>query len=438
MGYVVLHLDKSPGNETPMSAHIERTIIPPNCNPKLTHLNRELIEFPDNVHNRTEAIQHRLDTADLTRKIGKNQVQVVRIMLTGSQEEMKLIVSEGKLDNWCADNLEWLRKTYDEKNMVSAVLHLDETSPHIHATMIPIVTGERRKAKVEEQSGKKKYRKKSTDNARLCADDVMSRAKLKEYQDTYAEAMSKYGLQRGVDGSEARHITSSQWYRELFVQNESLEENIGRLLQQQEQAKQELSKAKSDISKEKFKNSAADVGTSIVDGIGSVLGTSKVNKQQREINSLKAENAELKESLGSEIKQLKERLRTTEAEHAKITDKLRQELKKVYELFPHIRDLLRWEEFLKKVGFTEELIKRLFNREEVKGSGNLYSSEHNKNFKAENAAIKLEQDQTEPSKIRLTINGTDILDWFRQKQSEFLQSLGINPKQNNINQHKMQ
>lgn len=332
---------------------------------------------------------------------------------------MKLIVSEGKLDNWCADNLEWLRKTYGEKNMVSAVLHLDETSPHIHATMIPIVTGERRKAKVEEQSGKKKYRKKSTDNARLCADDVMSRAKLKEYQDTYAEAISKYGLQRGVDGSEARHITSSQWYRELFVQNESLEENIGRLLQQQEQAKQELSKAKSDISKGKFKNSAADVGTSIVDGIGSVLGTSKVNKQQREINSLKAENAELKESLGSEIKQLKERLRTTEAEHAKITDKLRQELKKVYDLFPHIRDLLRWEEFLKKVGFTEEFIKRLFNREEVKGSGNLYSSERNKNFKAENAAIKLEQDQTEPSKIRLTINGTDILDWFRQKQSEY-------------------
>lgn len=107
-------------------------------------------------------------------------------------------------------------------------------------------------------------------------------------------------------------------------------------------------------------------------------------------------------------------------------------------LFPHIRDLLRWEEFLKKVGFTEELIKRLFNREEVNGSGNLYSSEHNKNFKAENADIKLEQDQTEPSKIRLTINGTDILDWFRQKQSEFLQSLGINPKQNNINQHKIQ
>ena len=42
------------------------------------------------------------------------------------------------------------------------ILHMDEKTPHIHATIVPIVTGERRKAKKEEQNGKKKYRKKST------------------------------------------------------------------------------------------------------------------------------------------------------------------------------------------------------------------------------------------------------------------------------------
>ncbi|MEG1564189.1 MAG: plasmid recombination protein [Bacteroides sp.] len=47
---------------------------------------------------------------------------------------------------------------FGKENVVSAVLHLDETTLHIHATMIPIVTGERRKAKVEEQTtGIKKY-----------------------------------------------------------------------------------------------------------------------------------------------------------------------------------------------------------------------------------------------------------------------------------------
>ena len=60
MGYVVLHLDKSPGNETAMTAHIARTRMPPNAIPSLTCLNEELIEFPDGVTNRTEAIDNRL------------------------------------------------------------------------------------------------------------------------------------------------------------------------------------------------------------------------------------------------------------------------------------------------------------------------------------------------------------------------------------------
>ena len=52
------------------------------------------------------------------------------------------------------------------------------------------------------KSGKRTYRTKK-DRPRLCADDVMARDKLKAYQTTYAEAMAKYGLQRGVEGSEA-------------------------------------------------------------------------------------------------------------------------------------------------------------------------------------------------------------------------------------------
>ncbi|MBR1412366.1 MAG: mobilization protein, partial [Prevotella sp.] len=71
MGYAVLHLEKAKGAGSGMSAHIERTIQPKNADPKRTHLNRELIQFSDGVHNRTEAIQHRLDTVGLRRKIGK-------------------------------------------------------------------------------------------------------------------------------------------------------------------------------------------------------------------------------------------------------------------------------------------------------------------------------------------------------------------------------
>ena len=38
--------------------------------------------------------------------------------------------------------------------------------------------------------------------------------------------MQKYGLERGIKGSEARHISTLQYYRELFAQNENLKEHI--------------------------------------------------------------------------------------------------------------------------------------------------------------------------------------------------------------------
>ena len=59
MGYAVLHMEKTSGTDTAMSAHIERTIKPKNADESRTHLNRELIRFPDGVESRTQAIQHR-------------------------------------------------------------------------------------------------------------------------------------------------------------------------------------------------------------------------------------------------------------------------------------------------------------------------------------------------------------------------------------------
>lgn len=336
MGYVVLHLDKSPDNEVPMTAHIARTKMPPNAMPELTYLNEELVEFPEGVADRTEAINHRLEHAGLTRKIGTNQVRVIRVMLTGTQEDMLRIVQEGRLKAWCTDNLAWLRKTFGAENVVSAVLHMDEATPHIHAAVVPIVTGERRKVRKEktDETGKRKYRTKSTARPRLCADDVMSRIKLKEYQDTYAAAMAKYGLQRGIDGSNARHVTTQEFYRNAIARQQNLQDNIGELLRIEEEklkavehaTKQEqtaraelhrtaaeLAAVKGELKTEKLKNSAAEVGTTILDGIGSMIGTSKVKRQGQEIGVLRQEVAARDETI--EILQTK--IQTMQSEHSR-------------------------------------------------------------------------------------------------------------------------
>ncbi|MCM1353016.1 MAG: plasmid recombination protein, partial [Alistipes senegalensis] len=140
MGYVVFHMQKARGTDSGTSAHIERKVKPSNADEERTPLNRQLVEYPDGIRTRTQAIQHRLETAGLTRKIGKNQVRAIRIMLSGSPDEMQRIVREGRLDEWCTDNMKYLAATFGKENIVSADLHLDEKSPHIHATLVPIVT----------------------------------------------------------------------------------------------------------------------------------------------------------------------------------------------------------------------------------------------------------------------------------------------------------
>lgn len=88
-----------------MSCHIERKTadgkphIPDNADESRTHLNRELIAFPDGVRNRTQAIQHRIETAGLKRKVGKNQTRAIRVLLTGTHEQMMALANAGRLDD---------------------------------------------------------------------------------------------------------------------------------------------------------------------------------------------------------------------------------------------------------------------------------------------------------------------------------------------------
>jgi len=202
--------------------HIERktadckVYIPDNADKTKTRLNRELIQFPEGVRNRTEAVQYRIDHAGLHRKVGKNQTKAIRVILTGTHEQMMKIVQSGKLDKWTAANLKWLKDTFGEENVVSFVLHMDEKTPHLHATVVPIVTGERKR---KSREGEKKYR--THNGPRLSADEVMGRVRLSTYQNTYAEAMREFGLQRGVIGSTAKHQSNGEYYRQQMLQYEN-------------------------------------------------------------------------------------------------------------------------------------------------------------------------------------------------------------------------
>ena len=437
MGYAVLHMEKTSGTDAAMSVHIERTIKPKNADESKTHLNRELMTFPDGVENRTQAIQHRLDTAGLTRKIGNNQVRAIRVLLTGTHEDMERITNEGRLDEWCSDNLRYLADTFGRENIVSAVLHMDEQTPHIHATLVPIVKGERKRKKKEEQV-RKRYRKKPTETARLCADDIMTRAKLKSYQDTYAQAMSGYGLQRGIDGSEAKHITTRQYYRDLMQQTEQLRTDIGQLQDRKETAQEELRRAKKEVQTEKLKGAATTAATNIAESVGSLFGSNKVKTLEREnttLHQVVATHEETIETLQSQIQTMQadhsrqlldmqqkhiNELGQTETSLKREISRLTVLLNKTVKWFPQIKGMLNLERVCLAVGFSQEQTATLLTGKPVDYSGELYSEEHRRKFMAKDVKAKVFSDN---GRLILTIDLRPIGEWFKEQFEKLQQRI---------------
>ena len=325
MGFVVLHMEKAHGSDSGTTAHIERFIIPKNADPTRTHLNRKLVAYPDGIKDRSAAIQRRLEETGLTRKIGNNQVRAIRITVSGTHEDMERIEREGRLDEWCADNMKYFADTFGKENIVAAHLHRDEETPHIHVTLVPIVKGERKRRKREEQT-KKRYRKKPTDTVRLCADDIMTRLRLKSYQDTYAVAMAKYGLQRGIDGSKARHKSTQQYYNETKKLADSLKAEVVDLQRQKETAQEELRRTKKEIQTEKLKGAATTAAANIAESVGSLFGSNKVKTPERENAALHREVA----THGEAIEALQTRIQTMQNDHHR--ERMELEAKNLSEL----------------------------------------------------------------------------------------------------------
>ena len=434
MGYVVFHMQKTHGTDSGTSAHIERKVKPSNADEERTYLNRRLIEYPDGVQTRTQAIQHRLETAGLTRKVGKNQVRAIRIMLSGSPDDMQRIVREGRLDEWCADNMNYLAATFGKEDIVSADLHLDETSPHIHATLVPIITTERKRKKQEERAAKR-YRTKSVSRPRLCADEVMSRVKLKEYQNTYAEAMAKFGLQRGIEGSEARHIDTTQFYRDVKIMTDTLKADVTELQKRKATAQEELDRAKKEVHTERLKGAATAAAANIAESVGAMFGSNKVKTLERENITLRREVATHEESIES----LQKKITTMQSDHSreltvmqarhvaettnltkqheKEVSLLKTALSKAVKWFPYFREMIRMESVCRTIGFDDEQTATLIKGKPLEYSGELYSEEHNCKFAVERVTVQITPDPTDKRKLQLNIDKEPFKKWCKRQQT---------------------
>ena len=359
----------------------------------------------------------------------------------GNRDDMNAKSKEGEL---AKEILIEFMKDFQKRNpylhVFSAHLHMDEETPHIHVTLVPIVKGERKRRKREEQT-KKRYRKKPTDTVRLCADDIMTRLKLKSYQDTYAEAMAKYGLQRGIDGSKARHKSTQQYYRDIQKLADNLKAEVVDLQQQKETAREELRRAKKEIQTEKLKGAATVAAANIAESVGSLFGSNKVKTLERENTALHREVADHEEI----IEALQDRIQTMQADHSReiremqrkhgreIADKetkhkeeisfLKTVIARAAAWFPYFREMLRIENLCRLIGFDERQTATLVKGKPLEYAGELYSEEHGRKFTTEKAGFQVVKDPTDGTRLVLAIDRKPIAEWFKEQYEKLRQNI---------------
>jgi predicted ribosome quality control (RQC) complex YloA/Tae2 family protein len=258
----------------------------------------------------------------------------------------------------------------------------------------------------------------------------MSRANLIRYQDTYAEQIAAYGLQRGIKGSEAQHISTHEYYRSLIAQGEDLQANVTQLLEEQEkarlviavaeQAKKELARIKAEAKTEELKNSATKTATSVLNGVNSLLGGNKVSRLEKENAQLHREVDELNERINqfhTDMQKLKDNhareLNRTHEQHQQEVSNLKRLLDKAYRWFPSFKRFLNMERECLEYGFNAEQTDKLLHGQRINYSGWLHSNDYRRNALADNVTAQVIVD--EKRFLFLHINDMPIGQWFKER-----------------------
>jgi hypothetical protein len=102
-----------------------------------------------------------------------------------------------KLIAWRDRSVDWLKSEYGDL-LIQGQLHLDESTPHIHAFFVPLIN-----LKTKVKVGYKKYKTQMLQ--RLSAKAFITRPWSYNLHDSYSEAMLSFGLVRGERGKQQTH-----------------------------------------------------------------------------------------------------------------------------------------------------------------------------------------------------------------------------------------
>lgn len=202
MAYAILRFAKRKGGAAKaIAAHNERTKEAYASNPDIdksrTVQNYHLIA-PRWSYG--QEIRHRISMAGC--RVRRDSVKFVETLITTSPEFAK--AHESEMPEYFERALGFLKERVGEENIFSAVVHMDERTPHLHLCFVPL-----------------------TKDKRLSAKEILGNKKaMIQWQDDFYACMSERWpeLERGATAVETkrRHLTP-QWYKKVTAMDAKLE-----------------------------------------------------------------------------------------------------------------------------------------------------------------------------------------------------------------------
>ncbi len=188
MAYSIIGIKnhKSMASVAQVGHHNERTRETRNADPARTPFNERLLGSGDLRAD----VQARLDAAGIT-KVRANGIRAVEHFISASPEWFQEAPPTQRRE-WADRTLTWLKGRYGE-NLVAVNLHVDETTPNIHAIVVPI-----------------------TPDGQLCHKKLFGDpSKLRGMHTDYNRTVRDLGLERGIMGSKAKHQDIRAWYAQM-------------------------------------------------------------------------------------------------------------------------------------------------------------------------------------------------------------------------------
>ena len=202
MAYAILRFAKHKGGASKaLSAHHERTkefyASNPDIDKSRTVQNYYLIAPRWSYE---QEIRHRLRMAGC--RVRKDSVKFVDTLVTVSPEFAK--AHEPEMPEYFNRAFDFLKERVGEENIISAVVHMDEKTPHLHLCFVPL-----------------------TKDKRLSAKEILGNKKsMIRWQDDFYACMAERWpeLERGTPAVETkrRHLTP-QWYKKVTAMDAKLE-----------------------------------------------------------------------------------------------------------------------------------------------------------------------------------------------------------------------